>query len=191
VNATLHLVRHAEASGSDDRDPGLTPLGREQARALGRRLAAQPVAAVWHGPRRRAAETAAVLAAEIAGVDPAVHPLLDDRTPVPSAARGSDYPEHLGPWFDGVPADERDPDGAALSTAFAEVTQEAHERAAEGALVCVTHAFVVGWFVREVLSGPAAQWLRMLPSNAGLTVVGWRSDGSGVLHAFNDTGHLG
>jgi broad specificity phosphatase PhoE len=191
MGATLYLVRHAEASGAADDDPGLTPRGREQARALGARLAAHRVAAVWHGPRRRAAETAELLAEELGDVPSEVSPLLEDRTPVPSADRRGGHPPHLVAWFDDVPAQERDPDGAALSAAFGQLRREAHRLAAEGALVVVTHAFVIGWFVREVLEGPAAQWLRLAPANAGLTVVGWRGDGRGVLHAFNDTGHLG
>lgn len=40
---------------------GLAELGREQAEAAGRALAVEPVAAVYHSPMQRAAETAAIV----------------------------------------------------------------------------------------------------------------------------------
>ena len=64
----------------------------------------------------------------------------------------------------------------------------AEDRADDGPLVLVTHAFVVGWFVRELLDAPTWRWIRLAPANASLTVVRW--DGSGVLVSFNDSGHL-
>ena len=45
-----------------------------------------------------------------------------------------------------------------LSAAFRQLRKQAREGNGDGALVVVTHAFVVGWFVREDLGGPAAQW---------------------------------
>jgi phosphohistidine phosphatase len=61
----LFLVRHAEAAaGEPDELRSLTPAGREAARALGRRLAADGVrpAVVLSSPLLRARETAAELA---------------------------------------------------------------------------------------------------------------------------------
>jgi probable phosphoglycerate mutase len=188
MTGELCIVRHAEASGHEDDDPGLSERGRAQAAALGARLARGPVAQVLHGPRRRAAETAADLADFLPGISVTGSALLDDRTAVPSPGRRADYPERYQLWLDAVPPDERDEDGEQMSAAFHELGERA--RAGDGALVLVTHAFVVGWFVREVLDGPAAQWLRLVPSNAGLTVVRWRADGTAVLAGFNDTGHL-
>jgi serine/threonine-protein phosphatase PGAM5 len=186
----LYVVRHAEASGGDGEDPGLSDRGRTQARALGRRLAGARVAEVLHGPRLRAGETAALLAAELPGVPCAGSPLADDRTPVPSAGRRSDYPERYQGWLDGVPQEEQDRDGEFLTSAFGRLGRLAQEHADRGALMVVTHAFVLGWFVREVLQGPTALWLRLAPANAGITVVRWREDGMPTLVSFNDTGHL-
>ncbi|HEV7186708.1 MAG TPA: histidine phosphatase family protein [Blastococcus sp.] len=190
MTGELYVVRHAEAAGTEQSDPSLSESGRTQAQALGRRLAQGPVAHVLHGPRRRAADTAPLLAAELPGVPCALSPLLDDRTPVPSAGRRSEYPQERHAWFDAIPWEEQDRDGQLLSAAFHQLGQRAHEMADRGVLVVVTHAFVVGWFVREALLGPAAQWLRLVPANTGLTVVRWREDGSPVLVSFNDTGHL-
>jgi phosphohistidine phosphatase len=60
----LVIVRHAEAApGSPDELRGLTPAGREQARALGRRLRDEGLEpdAVLASPLLRARETAAAL----------------------------------------------------------------------------------------------------------------------------------
>jgi phosphohistidine phosphatase len=61
----LYLVRHAEAArGDPDELRPLTPAGRQQARELGERLAAQGVEAdaVFSSPLLRARETADQLA---------------------------------------------------------------------------------------------------------------------------------
>jgi len=190
MSADLLVVRHAEAAGHEDVDPGLSERGRAQARALGARLAGVRPAGILHGPRRRATETARVLAEALPATPVESSPLLEDRTPVPSAGGRSGYPERFWSWLDGVPADERDPDGAALTAALPDLVRLAEDRADDGPLVLVTHAFVVGWFVREVLGAPTWRWIRLAPANASLTVLRWDGDGSGVLVSFNDTGHL-
>ena len=60
----LYLVRHGEPSGTwtDTRDPGLTDLGREQARAAADRLRLVQPKQVVSSPLRRALETSAPLA---------------------------------------------------------------------------------------------------------------------------------
>lgn len=58
----LYLVRHAQAAASDEEDPPLSELGRSQASALGARLARTGVARVQHSPRRRAEQTASIIA---------------------------------------------------------------------------------------------------------------------------------
>ena len=69
--STLYLVRHAQASFLSDDYDRLSELGVEQARQLGRWLAARSegLDAVFVGPRRRHAHTAEVLLDELpAGV---------------------------------------------------------------------------------------------------------------------------
>ncbi|MCP9484897.1 MAG: histidine phosphatase family protein [Gaiellaceae bacterium MAG52_C11] len=59
----LFLVRHAEAApGNPDELRPLTPIGREQARALGERLAPVEPAVVLSSPLLRARETASAIA---------------------------------------------------------------------------------------------------------------------------------
>lgn len=182
----LYLVRHGEASGDETDDPGLSEHGRSQVRALARRLQGRSITELRHGPRRRTTETAELLAAGlgVAHCEPTV--LLDDRTPVPSAARRGDYPAHREPWFATVPTDERDEDGALLSAAWQDLSRQAQGTD----VLLVTHAFVAAWFVREVLDASAAAWMRLTVANAGLTIIGWDSDGEARLEAFNETSHL-
>ena len=64
----IYLVRHAEAApGEPDESRRLTPQGRDQARAVGERLAAAspPPAAVLTSPLLRARETAELIAAPL------------------------------------------------------------------------------------------------------------------------------
>jgi phosphohistidine phosphatase len=68
----LILVRHAEAApGTPDADRRLTPHGRDQARALGRRLADERVRpdALLTSPLARAIETAELVGDSL-GVEP-------------------------------------------------------------------------------------------------------------------------
>lgn len=177
----IHLVRHGEAAGGDTADPGLSDLGRRQVQALANRLAFRPVRQVLHGPSRRTSETAAILTENL-GAGAAASGLLLDRTPVPSAQRRGDYPTHRWEWFEDVPEAERDLDGTDLTDAWHKLWFEHHDEE----VVLVTHAFVVAWFVREVLNAPPATWMRIGPiGNATLTSIGPNLAGEPVVEAFN------
>lgn len=56
-------------------DPPLNARGREQAAALAKEAARQPIEALWSSDQRRAVETAAIVAAAI-GLEPRVDPRL-------------------------------------------------------------------------------------------------------------------
>lgn len=60
---TFVVVRHAEKTADDPRDPALTDAGRQRAEALAARLAAAPVTAVYATGFRRTQQTAAPIAA--------------------------------------------------------------------------------------------------------------------------------
>lgn len=176
----LYLTRHGAASGDDTDDPGLSEQGRQQARALALRVGSS-VTQVWHGPSRRTTETASTVAQTLGSAKCTSSELLADRTPVPSAPLLPEYPSYRRKWFAQVPPEERDEDGRALSRAWRQLV-----RATDADVLLVTHAFVVAWFVTELLDAPAATWLKLVPENASLTVVG----ADARLELFNDTSHL-
>lgn len=179
------LLRHAEAVGDEVEDPGLSARGLEQTVALASRLRSAGIDAVWHGPKRRASETGRLLADRLQ-VERWCTNLLDDRTPVPSAERRADYPPHRWRWLDSVPVAERDHDGAGLSAAW----EELRERAGGRVVVMVSHAFVMSWFVVEVLEAPPAAWMRLPVSNAGVTELEADAGRGFVIRSFDDTSHL-
>ncbi|MEL4318715.1 histidine phosphatase family protein [Leifsonia sp. YIM 134122] len=184
---TIYLVRHAEAEPGEATDPGLSAAGREQARALGRRLAVEPIRTVLHSPKARAAQTALTVAAHLPSAHVEATDLLDDRTAVPSASRLREYPPHRHAWLAEVPEVEQDIDGHWMTSAWNQLSAPGPE----GAVLLVTHAFVVGWFVREVLGAPAEAWLRLMPVlNAGLSIVASNSHGERTLTLFNSVDHL-
>jgi broad specificity phosphatase PhoE len=156
------------------RIPGSAGWGVAQSRLLGDRLRGEGAAVeVRHSPRRRAVETAAVLG-EVCGTPTIADPLLDDRTPVPAPGEEALYPDWMRAWFGSVPEDERDEGGAQLSAA----------------VELVTHAFVVGWFVQQILAGPVFAWTLIAAANAGLTTIDRRPGRPPQLAGVNDVGHL-
>jgi serine/threonine-protein phosphatase PGAM5 len=188
--AELYLVRHGQAAGSDSSDPRLSDEGRARVVALGARLADTGIAEIRHSPRRRAVETAQLLARALPGTPVRASSVLDDRTPVPSPANRHLYPERYHAWLDDTPPDERDVDGAALTATAAELATAARLNATRGPLLVVTHAFVIGWLVRTALDAPTARWLGLNPADASLTIIRYMPDEMRLV-AFNDTGHLG
>ena len=76
---SIYLVRHGEASASwgEDRDPGLSGLGREQARLAAEKLAPMGPMALVTSPMRRAQETAAAFST-VWGITPAIEPRVTE-----------------------------------------------------------------------------------------------------------------
>lgn len=181
------LVRHAHAFDHEASDPGLDPVGRRQAAAIAERLAGEGVRRVLSSPKRRAAETADVIARRV-GLVVETSALLDDRTPFPSSTRWGDYPARRWEWLRRTPIDERDEDARALRAAWSQLSASVDAEA--GALVLVTHAFVVASFVSQVLAAPPAAWMQLPAANASLTELELRSGGEFAVVAFNDVGHL-
>jgi hypothetical protein len=51
-----------------------------------------------------------------------------------------------------------------VGEALGELIETAAARAGVGPLVLVSHAFVIGWIVRETIDAPPWRWLRLRPS---------------------------
>ncbi|MFJ1754807.1 histidine phosphatase family protein [Kitasatospora sp. NPDC088134] len=184
----LYLVRHGEALADES---GLSANGRRQAAALGRRLAGRPIEAVHHGPAARAAQTAQVAAAQLAGVGTVV------------AECAGDYVPHL-PERAELPSDSADfllgflswatPEDAATGRALAREAERrftgpvAGER--ERHELLVTHNFLVGWLVRHALDAPAWRWLGINQAHTGLTVIRYAPGRPPAVLVHNDQRHL-
>jgi serine/threonine-protein phosphatase PGAM5 len=190
MTTMLYLVRHAEQELTPDEDPaaGISAVGQDQARLLGQRLRGVPLDGIHHGPATRARETAYVVAESLPGVAVRESELLDDRTPMPEPGLEIAYSEAELAWLTNVPISERDPGGARITSAI-----EYFGSLGEGQHVLITHAFVIGWFVRSALGSPTNSWMGLNPFNAGLTVIRHRPDHPDQpvsLISYNDLGHL-
>ena len=181
---TLYLVRHGAAASSEAADPGLSEHGRRQAEAVAARLESFSVDALVHSPKRRARETAEIIGTHLPRVplEPSEH--ADDRTPVP--ADRSSVPARYWSFLARVPAAERDPDGRRLDAA---VDHLGAVGTRDRSLIVVTHAFVIGWFVRRALDAPPWRWLRLNHLNGAVTTIEYTPEGARLV-AFNDSGHL-
>jgi broad specificity phosphatase PhoE len=196
----LILVRHgqslwnAEGRLSGRADPPLTELGRRQAEATGRHLAARPAAGppprVIASPLERALRTAELIAAALGVPDLVVDEQLIEL----------DYGE-----LDGTPLAKVDRaqwqrwrEDVAWRPPGGETLLELHERigafcdgiagaAAEGDVVAVTHVSPVkaaaGWAIG---AGPEVSW-RMSLAVSSITRV---STSPRALRSFGETAHL-
>jgi probable phosphoglycerate mutase len=187
------LVRHGETEWArlgrhtGRTDIPLTDLGREQALALGRRLAGHPFALVLTSPRSRATDTARLAgfgdAAEI-DVDLAEWDYGDLEGRLTADIR-KDFPDWsiwTGPWPGGETAEEV-------------------ARRADRLLARCLHPDVAGDVLLfshgHLLRMLAARWLRLPPSSGGLfalatatiSILGWDRD-EPVIETWNEACHL-
>ncbi|MBN1834762.1 MAG: phosphohistidine phosphatase SixA [Spirochaetales bacterium] len=75
----VYLVRHGEAKSKDeDPERGLTEQGRLQVEAVGRLISRdiRSVGSIWHSGKKRAAETAEILAGFLPGQEAAAQPVM-------------------------------------------------------------------------------------------------------------------
>lgn len=184
----LYLTRHAEPND----DGELTERGVRQAVLLGQRISDMPLTAVLHGPLPRAAETARVVARQLAS-----------QVPVTELEAVGDYVPHV------PTADEVEPEFRAEALAFlADVsTSEAAHGAALAAEairlltgpeqgeedshhLVVTHAFTIGWLIRHACAAPPWRWLGFNHCHAALTVLRYFTDRPPTVVVFNDMSHL-
>ena len=180
---TLYLIRHGDYDSDDRRDSdagkALNPLGREQARLVGERLAALPVTfdSLHASSMRRARETAEIVSGLL---DLPVQLATDIRECTPTA------------WREDIRA-KLDPREAAaceaqLEAAFAHYFEPSPERDSREILVC--HGNVIRYLVCRALGVDTQAWGGMTIANCSITVIEVRPDGDLRLVAFDDVGHL-
>lgn len=177
----LYLVRHGQYHTQEDSPKygQLTPLGRRQARRLGKRLASVEFDVMHHSDMARATETAAVIAKEL----PAKLPTRSSkllREGIPTAP------------VPGVPNHTRAEARRVrirMDAAFERYFRR--PRSGDRYELLVAHGNIIRYLVRRAMGDPIAKWTRMNITQCGLTVIaiGPRR-GRVVLMSFNDVGHL-
>lgn len=176
----LHLVRHGEAV-----DGTLTETGRRQAAATGARLAALPIESLHHGPLPRAVETARIIASQLPGVPVRERDVCGDYVP-PVGDRAA-LPRVFQEFLAEVTEEEYALGETLARAALARFARPAETETHE---LIVTHAFMVGWFVRDALDAPEPRWLGLNAVNCGLTTILYRPGRPPALVAFNEVSHL-
>ena len=180
---SIYLIRHGYYVHDDSLDErtenGINALGREQARLVGRRLAALPVK-----PRYLVSSnfTRARQTADEIGKALQMKPRLDSLIAecIPSSSR---------PGFD----EQQDPAemaqcGANLETAWTRYFTATPERDTHDILVC--HGNVIRWLVSRALGNDVRHWTNLDIGNASLTIIAVRPDGTTRLVMYSDVGHL-
>ncbi|WP_433551794.1 histidine phosphatase family protein [Micromonospora zamorensis] len=198
VTRLLYLARHAEQdltavreSDAGEPDTGLTERGRQQATLLGERLRGRRFAAVHHGPLRRAAQTAELIAQSLPGVPVYATELAGDHLPHDTDPAG--LPPAYADLLAQFSAAERVDGPRVTAEAVRRFAGPVPEEAPDGEPVrelVVTHTFLIAWLVRRALDAPERRWLGLNLHNAGLTVIRYSSGGPPNLIALNDVAHL-
>jgi probable phosphoglycerate mutase len=181
----LYLVRHGEVRDAEFgiTDGPLSERGRQQAHALGKRLADVPFDQAFTSPLDRALETASILGNYVQGPPVEQTNLLFDC--IPSSSK--DAPDSYDAFFSGV--DEEDIEAGqaqmqdAVSTFMTRPREDVHT-------LLVTHNFVIGYLVAHALGMPEWRWLTLGSGNTALTVLRLRSTRPSELTLFGSTAHL-
>ena len=182
----IYLVRHGEQQDAEYGLPDgpLSPRGRRQAEAIAERLSGVPFTSAWHSPLERASETARIMKGRMPALDIRPSALLFDCYP---SGPTPDMPRAFESFFGGVTEEEIEAGQAQMADATAEFlspsTGDRHD-------LLITHNFVIGWFVREVLDAPNWRWLGLNQANCGLTIIRVRTAKPPVLVTHNDLSHL-
>ena len=185
----LYLARHAEPETDGT---GLTSWGARQAEHLGRRLAHLPLSRITHGPLRRAAETARVVAEQFEH-PPSLSEVDAAGDYVPHVPRREEVPDA---WVDSVlssfadVSEEEASQGAALGSRAIDLLAGPAMDGRERIEVVITHAFTIGWLVRHALDAPNWRWWPPNQCHAGLTVIRYGLEGPPTVVVSNDVAHL-
>jgi broad specificity phosphatase PhoE len=204
MTTRIYLVRHGvTVVGDEDRFAGeievpLSDAGREQARALGARLASERLDAVYASPLGRALETARLVAAshgkevvprpELAEVS---HGHWEGKT------RGEVerlYPQEYSRWesdpFSFAPAGGET--GLAVTARALPALLEIVASHPEGRVLVVSHKATIRLLVCAVIGiDPRGYRDRLESAPASLSALDFRDPSRARLALFNDTSHYG
>jgi serine/threonine-protein phosphatase PGAM5 len=211
------LVRHGqyEEKQEDEKDRVLTPLGRFQARATGRRLAQIAQGSkhffpgTFNGPCHikaihvsdmiRAKETAELIAEQMQYYTPKnklllqpPDPLLNETLPAPMVP--------IRPDITGA-TEEIDANRERVEEAFrkyfyrddgivSDLDDESSNNEYDEFEVIVCHGNMIRYFLCRALQLPPEAWLRFSTFNCSITYLVIRPEGLVVCRSVGDTGHL-
>jgi len=186
VTHYIYLVRHGEHQNAEHGlvDGPLSARGRRQAEAVADRLSGVPLSAVWHSPLERAAETARAVADRLPSVSPEPSALLFDCVPT---GMTPETPAVFESFFGAVTDAEIEAGAAQMADAVSEFLVRKQGDVHE---LLITHNFVIGWFVREVLQAPDWRWMTLNQAHCGLTVISQKQGRPWTLVSHNDLAHL-
>ncbi|WP_224276951.1 histidine phosphatase family protein [Nocardioides lacusdianchii] len=184
--ARVFVARHGEAVYESEllSDAGgwLSPSGRDQARALGERLAPERISRVWTSDMARAVQTGEIVAAAL-GTDVVVRKGLREFGVGDAAGTTGDpdpFAETFAAWLDGdlaarIPGGESGEDVVERYTAVLDEIADAHR--GESVLV-VSHGGVMCMALSAVARNLALTHSRDLPMpNCGVVALEGDADG--------------
>jgi broad specificity phosphatase PhoE len=192
LSATVFLVRHASHDEvgrvlTGRSDIAINAVGRAEAVWLADRLAGVPIAAIHSSPRRRARETADVVA-ERHGLPVTNADALDE----------IDFGAWMGQAFsdlDGDPAWARwnvargtavTPGGEDMGAATARAVSHIEQVAGEQPVLCVSHCDIIRGVVAHYLGLDADRLLGFDIDPASLTELALYGDGGGRVVTLNE-----
>ena len=191
--STIHLVRHGQKLSTPG-DPGLTELGRQQARETGAFLHQFPITAILTSPFARTTETADEVAA-VLGMTHTTHPALAERM---NWNEGTDWTDFLAEWHKATADRDYAPKYGASSRATGERIRELIRQVGseDQHLVLVSHGGAIVDLLRTLFPDERLRELRIsselgfdfrMPHCAISTVV-WGD--RPLLERLASTGHL-
>jgi probable phosphoglycerate mutase len=187
------LVRHGETEWArlgrhtGRTDIALTTTGREQAAALGRRLAGHAFGLVMTSPLSRAAETARIAGyGDVAVADDDLmewdYGALEGRTTAEIRAEMPDWAIWRGPVPGGETVDE-------VGRRADRIITRIHAGAASGDVLVFAHGHLLRVLAARWIGLPAAAGGRFELATATLSIVGWERE-SRSIELWNEACHL-
>lgn len=177
------LIRHGQYFLDTDKK-NLTPLGREQAALLGKRLAESGMKfdSLVMSTMTRATETAEIILELFPNLKRTSCSLIEEGPPYPPVPAVDHWKPPLAEFFS---------EGARIESAFRRHIHRAPPSQKEDSYeIIVCHANVIRYFVCRALQFPPEGWLRMSLGNCSITWLVVRPSGRVSLRSLGDIGHL-
>ncbi|KAK6738185.1 hypothetical protein RB195_020349 [Necator americanus] len=176
------LIRHGQYHLDGDRK-NLTPLGREQAAFLGKRLAESGMKfdSLVMSTMPRATETAEIILEHMPTLKRSTCSLIEEGPPYPPVPPV----DHWKPQYSFFA------EGARIESAFRRHIHRAPPSQKEDSYeIFVCHANVIRYFICRALQFPPEGWLRMSLGNCSISWLVIRPSGRVSLRSLGDIGHL-